>query len=518
MRALKVTTQVLAIPSGVPMRVKHWASKAKSQAFEFQGGLMNSMHSVHAPTVGNASQAVLTRVLMYAEGDGTLTELPPARAGAVLRLKSEMHRLTRDAPLFAPIPAAAYAAMQTTARKRMRMERAGNQLVQKPIEADDAQVKAFVKREAIKREKPCRLIQPRSDRYLLECGRRLKPMEHSLYEAACRVLGYVCVMKGLNGVERAAQLWASWRLFVNPVAVSLDFKKFDQHVRALVLSAEHSVYCEHTYDALTLRRLLSWQLRNKGRVMCADGVVKYQVEGARMSGDPNTSLGNIIICLSGHILYARERGVRTRVLNDGDDSVIIMEKRDVAKYLAGLEAWWLELGFRIGVDAVTDEFERIDFCQCRPVNVAGTWCMIRNPATAIQKDLLNTGCLATPAEREAWFRAVGIGGLSQYTGVPVFDAFYRGLVASGGNSRSQYQWKESLARSQKYRQTGLLGGPIEPSTRVSFYRAFGITPDEQRVLETRCSRHIYSSQNPTQVSTLANYTDIHHATNLLKGR
>lgn len=479
---------------------------------------MDSMHCVHASTVSNALTAVVTRVVRYAETDGSLTPLPRAQAVDVQRLKIQMLKITRHASVYAPIPAAAYAACQTTARKRQRMEKAGNLLKHEGIKQRDAELGAFIKREALKIGKPCRLIQPRHDRYLLECGRRVKPLEKGLYTSINHELGYVAVAKGLNGVERAAQLRLFWELFVDPIAVSLDFKKFDQHVRAPVLAAEHSVYCSHSYDPANLECLLSWQRQNKGRVMCADGVVKYKSDGGRMSGDPNTSLGNILICLSGHVLYAEGKGVSIRILNDGDDSVIVMERRSATRYLEGLEAWWLRLGFRIGVDAVVDEFERIDFCQCRPVHINGTWCMVRNPATAIQKDLLNTGTFATVLERRAWLRAVGVGGLSQYAGVPVFDAFYRSLVAAGVASTTQYQWRAGLDRSLKFRQTGLPWGVVTASSRVSFYGAFGITPDEQRILERRFLSHKFGCANPAQMSTLAHFTNYIPTTGLLKGR
>lgn len=500
------------------MAYKSWVSKGKCQAFEVQSGLVDSMHCVHAATVANALRAVVTRVVRYAESDGRLTSLPSVQSEAVSELRAFMHKTTRHAATFAPIPAAAYAACQTTARKKQRMVEAGNLLKRLALGKRDAEIRAFVKMEALKRGKPCRLIQPRDDKYLFECGRHVKPLEKGLYASINHELGYVAIAKGLNGTERAAQLWEAWSAFDDPIAFSLDFIKYDQHVRAEVLEAEHSVYCLHSTESRYLGELLSWQLLNKGRVVCADGVVKYKSDGGRMSGDPNTSLGNILVCLSGHLLYAREKGVNIRILNDGDDSVIVMDRRDAKRYQVGLEDWWLRLGFRLGIDKIVDEFERIDFCQCRPVSIDGVWCMVRNPATAIQKDLVNTGTFSSEEERCAWLRAVGLGGLSQYAGVPVFDAFYRGLVAAGRSSSKQYQWKAGLARSQKFRLTGLKAGAVLASSRVSFFLAFGIIPDEQRILELKFMAHHYGSSTPSQITTLGDHHNIYPSTDLLKGR
>jgi hypothetical protein len=510
---------VLAPPPLPEMRTVHWVSRAKSQAFEFQGGLVDSMHSVHASTVRNAESAVATRVLRYQHGDGSLSQLPQPLPGHVSALGAMMSKMTRSARSHRPIPGPAFEQGQTTARKRVRMVRAGCSLKLVPLQQRDAAIKAFVKKEILKEGKPCRLIQPRDDRYLHTSARYIKPMEKQLYAAMDQYLDYKAVMKGLNGVERATELLAAWNLFCSPIAISLDFKKFDQHVRAAILRCEHAVYCAHTTDAGYLRGILEWQLKNRGKVVCADGLVKYEVDGGRMSGDPNTSLGNILICLAGHVLYAKQKGVRVRVLNDGDDSVIIMEAKDLDQYLGGLEEWWLGLGFRIGVDAISREFEGIDFCQCRPVQVDGVWTMVRNPATAIQKDLTSSSCFRTEKERGAWLTAVGTGGLSQYGGVPVFDALYRAMVRDGSPVTSNYQWLQELQRTQKYRQTGRRGGSVvvTPSSRVSFYVAFGITPDEQKLLEKRICRHRFTLEAPHHAIYL-NRTPHIPATVLLKGR
>jgi hypothetical protein len=254
--------------------------------------------------------------------------------------------------------------------------------------------------------------------------------------------------------------------------------------------------------------------------MCSDGRVKYESSGGRMSGDPNTSLGNILICLSGHVLYSRTSGVRTVILNDGDDSVILMERADLARYTGGLGAFWLKLGFRIGVDSITDVFERIDFCQCRPVKVDGVWTMIRNPAVAIQKDLTSATPFASAKERKSWFSAVGTGGLSQYAGVPIFDAFYTALQKQGTADATNYQWRAGLKNQAAYRVTGHRGtaGKVGAETRASFYMAFGVTPDEQLEAERACANHQFASDNPGDKVDLKPYHKTTIPTTFLKGR
>jgi hypothetical protein len=48
--------------------------------------------------------------------------------------------------------------------------------------------------------------------------------------------------------------------------------------------------------------------------------------------------------------------------NNGDDCVIIIEKRHLKK-LDDLPSWFLTMGFRMEVEKPVYEFEQIEFCQ-----------------------------------------------------------------------------------------------------------------------------------------------------------
>lgn len=464
---------------------RSWERRRRAKDFEFVGRLVDQKHTVLATTLQNMAVTIVGRVLLHKLPDGTLCPHPKADSGAVSRLGEVLMQLTKHAPVTQPLSQSAFCALQNTARKTKRMQLAMASLQAKALTRRDAEIKAFGKKEKLKFGKPLRIIQPRDDRYHLELGRRLKPMEKGLYKSINESLGYTVVMKGLNGVQRATAVLEGFNSTVDPVAVSVDIAQFDASVGIAVQKQEHRPYARCAPGDSMLAKLLKWQLTNKGRAMCDDGLVKYKREGGRMSGDANTSLGNILICCAAHVAYARELGIPFRLFNDGDDSVIIISRKHLKKFERGVQGFWARLGFRVTVDNITDQFSEIDFCQSRPVCVGGTWAFVRNPVNAIQKDLVNPVCPADDRERRAWYAAVGAGGLSEYGAVPIYGAFYGMLARAGKANDTQYQWRAAQAKSLKFQKTGLTGNVVESHTRHYFWRSFGITPDEQRAFEQR---------------------------------
>lgn len=196
---------------------------------------------------------------------------------------------------------------------------------------------AFVKMELVNPEKAPRCIQPRDPAYNLSLGRYIKAVEHRIYDGIRRVFGDgPTVMKGFNVSDIGKIARGKWRSFAEPVAIGLDATKFDMHVSPAALAWEHSIYLALFDNDPELRKLLSWQMNNKGAGYCADGKLKYTVVGKRFSGDMNTGLGNCILMCAMVYAYAKERGVRVKLMNNGDDCVVIMERVDRDKFNAGL--------------------------------------------------------------------------------------------------------------------------------------------------------------------------------------
>jgi hypothetical protein len=278
-----------------------------------------------------------------------------------------------------------------------------------------------------------------------------------------------------------------WAEFDSPVAIGLDAKRFDQHVRAKMLRWEHDVYLAayRGSDREFLGYLLDAQIRNRCTMRCVDGNIKYTVHGSRMSGDMNTASGNcLIMCALIHTLCTERKVRKFRLANNGDDCVLIVESRDVALVLDGLYEWFLEFGFKMEVEPTVDTFERIVFCQSSPVFDGTKWVMVRDPRVSLSKDAicLNRNYSYGPGARK-WLGAVGACGLSMTGGIPVLQDYYSAFLRGGvdGLRWDPVVFETGMAMLAK----GCSRGYREPTdaARVSFWQAFGVTPTEQRLAE-----------------------------------
>lgn len=444
---------------------------------------------VHNNTLVNALRAVRERVFAVERG-GELVP-PPRPVSGVFRSRlagfrqALLERLGPCTPWSLDKFVGSY-----KGSKQLRYQRAVTSLSARRINRGDSFLQSFVKAEAVnftaKPDPAPRIIQPRTPRYNALVGRFIRPLEHRVYHGIAKLFGGPTVMKGYNAVSTASCLRDMWREFTQPVALSLDASRFDQHVSREALQWEHSVY-NRVYNDPELASLLRWQLDNTGYVRTSDGArFRYQVSGCRMSGDMNTALGNCLIMCALVWTWAATCGVRVRLANNGDDCSVFMERRDLARFTRGMEAWFLEMGFTLTSDGVATVFERVDFCQTRPVFTGRGWVMCRNPRVGLCKDVL---CKQPTMDRPVlgyrkWLYQVGQAGLAIADGVPVFSAAYSSFVRAGvpcakaqgfGDMSSGF---EHMARGLTYS-----GTPITAEARVSFWRAWGITPDQQEVLE-----------------------------------
>lgn len=442
---------------------------------------------VHNNTLVNGARGLLERVLKYRRPDGTLEDLPALQRHVsdlgpfVARLREHVRTVT---------PWRVEDFLNTyTGRQKAMYTTAAQSLAQKPLEPKDAWVgPSFVKAEKInfsaKDDPAPRIIQPRSPRYNIEVGVFLKRIEKATYNAIAGVYGGTTVLKGLTPQGIARELRNKWEDFTDPMAVGLDASRFDQHVRTEMLRFEHSVYLLFFRGAhrRRLKRLLSWQLANRGLLRCSDGTIKYTVNGSRMSGDMNTSLGNCTIMCALVWLFLQERRIKAHLANNGDDCVLILERGDLSR-LQGLDSWFLKWGFRMKVEKPVGVFEHIEFCQTHPVWDGQTWVMCRDPRVAIAKDLTITDpSLGHGAGLRKWMHAVGSGGLAVAGGMPVFTSLYNKLEALGtpGEVSGAKSYTGYLATALPDNRRGRV---VTDEARVSFYHAFGITPTLQRAWE-----------------------------------
>jgi hypothetical protein len=294
----------------------------------------------------------------------------------------------------------------------------------------------------------------------------------------------------LNMNKRGAVIARMWEQYANPVAVGLDASRFDQHINSSLLEIEHKIY--HMWstgkgaDLPNLSTLLKHQLVNRGKYNDVDGIVKYSVDGCRMSGDMNTSLGNVTIMCALMYSFFESKSLLGRIslLNDGDDCVIIMDRRNLDLFREGLEEWFLEMGITMCYDGVYNTLEAVEFCQSHPVfDEELGYRLVPRPTKRLYSDLITTKKLGSKKVYRKWLGAVAGCGLAMSTGLPIFSSFYQ-WVGRGATpyvpkyGDVYYKYRQELVDGMDFRVR-------QPTNRerISFYHAFDITPSEQVMVE-----------------------------------
>lgn len=346
----------------------------------------------------------------------------------------------------------------------------------------DAKIKPFVKFEkmdtGLKSDPVPRVVSPRSPVYNIAVGRFLRPIEKDIFKAIDSVFGGPTVMKGYDAYRQASIINTAWNEFKDPVAFGLDASRFDQHVSRDMLAWEHSVYnmCFAIgSDRRELASLLKHQLDNRCKSKCDSGSIKYTTRGVRMSGDMNTSLGACLIMCA--LVWSYRPGCHFRLINNGDDCVIITERSDYDKF-ASINSYFLLHGFTLVREPMVDVMEEIQFCQTQPILTPSGWFMCRNPRSLFSKDHVSLQYRHGKTLR-MWMKSVG-GVKDVFSGVPVHGSVYAAFDRCGEGVANA----KDLTWSQRKLYFGAKStGDIDDYTRYSYYLAFGITPDEQIEME-----------------------------------
>jgi hypothetical protein len=394
-------------------------------------------------------------------------------------------------------------------RRRMIYQRAADSLALRPLCVADSYMSTFTKCEKInfsaKPDPAPRVIQPRTPRYNVEIGRYLKTMEKRICHGVADVYGGATILKGMNCVGTASALRSMWDDFDDPVGVGADAVRFDQHVSVEALSYEHSVYCALVplENRRRLSEMLLWQLKNVGFGRTNEGSLKYTVAGRRMSGDINTGMGNcLLMCAIWHAFMCTHR-LHMRLANNGDDCVVVCERRDIGVVRDHGPGWFLKFGFVLEFEEAVDVFERISFCQTQPVCVDGEWRMVRDPRVSIDKDLCTTIDISNKRGGQKWLHAIGTCGLALTSGVPVLQEFYSCLRRHGveGNVLGDPTYDGGFLRMA----AGMVGNhtAVSDLTRVSYWRAFNVNPDLQAIMEGHYSELELNLSAGEQVNQLS---------------
>jgi hypothetical protein len=417
--------------------------------------------------------------------------------------------------------------------KRKVYEQALRTYLRNGLTRRDATVTSFIKAEKVNARKgdPApRIIQPRGVKFNLVYGCFIRPAEKALYKAIDTVFGRPTVVCGQNAAQQGQMLRDAWDAIADPIAISYDLSRMDQHVSDVALRWEHRAYrrmFQNDHCLPTLEWCLSQTIKNSGTCYTTDeyGVphkVTYSKRGSRMSGDMNTSSGNkYLMCamlynyFTGHLNFTV--GVDYAIVDNGDDCVVIMSKRAylrmlvltrqqevinrlaaydpanwqqvyIVQVIAGIQpaqnlditTFFRKLGFTLKEEGLVHEFEKIEFCQTQPCFIDGRWLMVRGLA-ALSKDCY---CLKQQNVFETWLQQVAGAGLACYGSVPIYCAFYRALSDRVSDSRSLMEQSGMYYLASGMSSTGV----VTEENRISFYNTFGVTPREQELIEYHYSQ------------------------------
>lgn len=434
-------------------------------------------------------RAIKERLLFYKAEDGSYQPIPEPTDGQ-FQSATFLEAIKKESFACHPLSRLDFS-NSFKGRKKERYLKATENLNSQLRIHQIAYLKYFLKYEtydfALKPDAKPRGINPRSDEFLVDYGRRIKAIEKNIYRCLEKMFGHDIIFKGKNQAKRGALMEKYWSHFKNPVAIAFDASAFEASVSVPALKLSHRVYNCFIRSDREFVQLQKATLYNKGSGHTPDGKVKFSLKGKRASGDPDTAAGNCII--SAYMLweFMEKHGLSRadiRAMVDGDDVVAIVEEENLHYFLDNGKDFYLERGFRMIFEKPVREMEQISFCQSSPVWTPDGYVMVRNPRACLAKDSISRKSLESKKDYTRWIASVGECGLSCAGGIPVLQEFYQQLVRNSEGAKPFTN--ETLLddyRSFKVQGMGRKYIPIHPRTRYSFSIAFGIYPDEQIAIE-----------------------------------
>lgn len=344
----------------------------------------------------------------------------------------------------------------------------------------DFVIRMFVKPDKIPSgdisDKAPRAIQYRGPKYNLEVLRYVKAFEETVYPTVTlgNFSGTRAIVKGLNNNERAELLIEKASHYKRPLYCLIDHSKFDSTVNQCHLRSTHKKYLRAFGRSARLAKLLNKQYKNLGYTKSG---IKYRTTATRMSGDPDTGLGNSV--LNGDVLYGwlRHNGItKYDIMLDGDDSIVIIEQpeRELDCTVFGL------LGFETKFESTTD-IQHAEFCRSRLVYYPKPN-MIRDPKRVISSTMV---CLNNypPNRMKDWLSAVGMCEMACNQGVPVMGALGLSLYRLSEKQLWDYDTRWRMEHYGSWAPKDKTYRPPTIQARLSLQHAWGLDIPEQVLLE-----------------------------------
>lgn len=334
---------------------------------------------------------------------------------AKLMISGKEHKINQPIRFGKPIPWSPEAVVRyygADTPKGQLYESAYSELRYRPLEPRDSNVTMFVKAEKLLTDSrhlygDPRAIQFRGVVYSAALARYTLALERTFYMCTPGAT------KGLDSHGKGTVMSDMILKYAQPAYLELDCSRFDAHVSSELLRAEHHFY-NCMFSSAPLAGMLRRQLKNK--VYSRSGL-KYTVEGGRMSGDMNTALGNNVLQWGMITVWLSECGIdKFDFVFDGDDSVIVIERKQVGLVRASLYEEMFGMKAKLKVH---HEIELVEYCKGMFFGIPGDLVFGRNPLVSIHKDRYTTKLLTSQQQVNSYMYTLGLCMAHQYDKIPV---------------------------------------------------------------------------------------------------
>lgn len=352
------------------------------------------------------------------------------------------------------------------------------------------EVEAFTKTEEYlyyeKIDRIPRPIQPRSMEYRAYMSKFLKPVSVRMKTMKLPGENYPFIAKGGDNAVLAKLFRDKWECFADPVCLCLDLTKFDATIHPELKKLENEFFSAISEDRLFRKGL---KLQEKDEITVTFKIPKANPDKTpkkvkmqkglhgRCSGDPQTSDGN---CYIMGIVCHNVFDCRKETYANGDDTNVIMERSDMAKYRSRFIEDFACFGLDVREEGVFDNIYDVEWCQCKYTDTPLGDLWIRKYKRVLNTLTANREFL--PHKVKSLMSQVALGELHNNPGVPII-APVANYIATYYKQKRVYKFVDyrppdtiMKVRNDKY---------IEPreKDRQRFNEVYHMTPCEQISLE-----------------------------------
>jgi len=226
-------------------------------------------------------------------------------------------------------------------------------------------------------------------------------------------------------------------------------------------------------NARLLKKLFKFQRINRGS---SQKGLKFTTFASRMSGEYTTSVENT---LANYFILKTIFPISS-IIACGDDSLVFLDRKEYDILdKSSLKEMFSYFGQDTKMDRIAFELEQIDFCQCSPVCVNGTYRMVRNPKRLFGR-IQYTNLHMRDELRDKYISGLALCELSMHSGVPLIQELCLKML---NLTNMVCPSKLAIDREAMVTEQKASYRIIDYNTRLSFERAFGISPIEQDEIE-----------------------------------